>query len=97
VVPLETGPRGKRVLRPPVQERTREAAVEALRRIDPKIRETLLQSMRQSDPRLDAAPPDDEAQIFPTRLNLTVLYMPGDTNARPIHVISTHYDFVHGL
>jgi hypothetical protein len=97
VVPLEAGPRGKRVLRPPVQERTREAAVEALHRIDPKIREALLQSMRRGDPRVDAAPPDDEAQIVPTRLNLTVLYVPGDTNARTIHVICPDYDFVHGL
>jgi hypothetical protein len=97
VVPLEAGPRGKRVLRPPVQERTREAAVEALRRIDPKIRETLLQLMRRGDPHVDAAPPNDEAQIAPTRLNLTLLYMPGDTNARSIHVICPDYDFVHGL
>jgi hypothetical protein len=97
VVPLEAGSRGKRVLRPPVQERTREAAVASLRRIDPKIRETLLQLMRRSDPRLEAVPPEDEAQIFPTRLNLTVMYMPGDTNARGLHVIDLGSDYEHGL
>jgi hypothetical protein len=97
VVPLEPGPQGKRVPRPTVQERTREAAVQALRRIDPQIRETLLQWARRGDPRVDAAPPDDPAQIFPTRLNLTFVYIPGDTNARGIHVIDPDSNFSHGL
>jgi hypothetical protein len=97
VVPLEPGPQGKRVPRLAVQERTREAAIQALRRIDPQIRETLLQWARRDDPRVDAAPPDDAAQIFPTRLNLTFVYIPGDTNARGIHVIDSGSNFSHAF
>jgi hypothetical protein len=29
----------------------------------------------------------EEEQIFPIRLNLTIIYIPGDTSARPIRVI----------
>jgi hypothetical protein len=71
-----------------VRERTREAAVQAVRRVDPQIREALLQTMRRHDPRLQAAPPDEEAQIFPTRLSLVVVYIPGASNPRRIYVLS---------
>ena len=59
---LAPGPNGRRVLMPPVRERTREAALQAVCRI------------------LPAAEP---AQIFPTELNLTILYFPGVSNRRP--------------
>jgi hypothetical protein len=92
VVPLGPGPQSKRVPRPPVKERTREAVVQALRRVDPGIREKVLQLVRQADPRLKAVPPSEEEQIFPTRLNLTVIYIPGDTSARTIRVIDPGND-----
>jgi hypothetical protein len=88
VVPMTAGPQGRRVLRPPVREQTREAALQALRRVDPKIRETLLQEMRRRDPRLETAPPADEAQIFPTKLSMVIIYVPGASNARSIHVLT---------
>jgi hypothetical protein len=84
VVPLEPGPQGRRALVPPVRGRTREAALQALLQIDPQIREALLRSWRRADPRAEAAPPAWEAQIHPTRLDLTVIYIPGTSNSRPI-------------
>jgi hypothetical protein len=87
IVPLDPGPQGRRVLRLPVRERTREAALQALRRVDPKVREALWQERRRRDPRLGAAPPDDEAEIFPTKLSMVILYLPGTSNGRPIHAL----------
>jgi hypothetical protein len=87
VIPLEPGPQGRRVLRPIVQERTREAAVQAVRRIDPGLREALLEAVRRADPRLEASSfVVEEAQIYPTRLDLCFVYMPGATNARGIQL-----------
>jgi hypothetical protein len=79
-----------------VRERTREAALQALRRVDPQVREALVQAIRRADPRVDATPPVDEAQIFPTGLNLKIVYVPGATNARPIQVITTLGEIRHG-
>jgi RNA polymerase sigma-70 factor (ECF subfamily) len=39
VIPLEPGPEGRRMPRPPVRQRTREAALQAARRIDPQVTE----------------------------------------------------------
>jgi hypothetical protein len=85
VVSLEPGPQGKRVPRPPVQERTREAALQSLRRVDPKVRAAIWEALRHDDPRV-ASPADEAAEIFPTQLNLTILYIPGATNARSFHL-----------
>jgi hypothetical protein len=86
-VPMVPGPQGRRVLRPPVRERTWEAALQAVRRVDPAIREALLQSLCRNDPRLEAAPHVvEEDQIHPTRLDLVVVYVPGLANARGLHV-----------
>jgi RNA polymerase sigma-70 factor (ECF subfamily) len=82
----------ERILRPSVQERTREGALQALRRADPQIREAVLQTMRRSDPRLQAAPPDEETQIFPTRLSLAVVYIPGGAPAPYIHVVTSDHN-----
>src|SRR5205807_2243007 len=81
-----------RILRPSVQERTREAALRALRRVDSQIREAVLQAMRRTDPRLPVAPPDEETQIFPTRLSLAMVYIPGGARARLIHVVTEAHD-----
>ena len=47
VVPIEPGLEGRRVLRPPLRERTREAALAAVRRLDPRLREAALYSVRE--------------------------------------------------
>jgi hypothetical protein len=87
VIPLEAGSQGRRVLRPIVQERTREAAVQAVRRVEPHLREALLESVRRGDSRVEASPyAIEEQQIFPTRLDLCFLYMPGATNARGLRL-----------
>jgi RNA polymerase sigma-70 factor, ECF subfamily len=96
VVPLEPGPRGRRVPRPPVRERTRDAAIQAVRRVDPQLRNALLQAMCRADPRVAAAPPSEEAQVFPSRLDLKIIYVPGATNAREIVVIWSQANARHG-
>jgi RNA polymerase sigma-70 factor, ECF subfamily len=89
VVPLETG---RRVPRPPVQERTREAALRALGRIDPSIREALIRKGRQADPRVEQAPPSEQAQIVPTELRLTIFYIPGARDGRGVHYLYSGHD-----
>jgi hypothetical protein len=87
VVPMEPGRQGRRILRPAVRERTREAALQAVRRIDPQIREALLQHARRDDSRVEAGPRAiEEEQIFPTRLDLQFIYIPGASNERAIRV-----------
>jgi hypothetical protein len=59
-----------------------------VRRIDPPLREVLLQAVRRADPRVEATPHAvEENQIVPTRLDLAFIYIPGDTNARPVYEI----------
>jgi Putative zinc-finger len=87
VVPIEPGPQGRRVLRPRVRERTREAALQTVRRIDPQIREALRQAAQRADPRAAQAPIDEATEIFPTRLNLAFLYVPGTANWRCIRTV----------
>jgi RNA polymerase sigma-70 factor (ECF subfamily) len=84
VVSLEPGPQGRRALVPLVRGRTREAALQALMQVDPPIREALMRSIQRADPRAEAVPPAWESLIHPTRLDLTVVYIPGMSNARPI-------------
>src|SRR5262249_25673912 len=86
-VPMTLGPEGRRALRPPVRERTREAVLQAVRQGDPAIREAVLQALCRHDPPPEAAPPVvEEDQIHPTRLDLVVVYVPGLGNARGLHV-----------
>jgi hypothetical protein len=98
VVPLEPGPRGRRAPRPAIQERTRTAALEAVRRVDPSLRQALLQAARRANPRLDDSLRVIEAdQIFPTELGLTIVYIPGATNVRDLHVRCTDANYNPGL
>ena len=92
VVPIEPGLEGRRVLRPPLRERTREAALAAVRRLDPRLREAALYSVREWFSMHQ--PPSEgegriplEAQVFPTELGLTFVYIPGLSNARPIRIL----------
>jgi RNA polymerase sigma-70 factor (ECF subfamily) len=66
---------------PGVRERTREAALEALRRLDPQIRAAVRATLQGWVER-GAIPsttdlPSEEAQIVPTRLDLATIYIPG--------------------
>ena len=90
VVPVEPGPQGRRVPRPIIRERTREAALQALRRLDPHLREAAFQTVRESlDPQGQTARTAPlEAQIFPTELRLTFIYIPSASNARRIRISS---------
>jgi hypothetical protein len=88
VAPMETGRQGRRVLRPVVQAPTWGAALQELRRVDPHVREAVLQAAGRADPRIAQAPPAEEAQIAPTQRNLAIVYVPGGSNARPLHVIT---------
>jgi RNA polymerase sigma factor (sigma-70 family) len=85
VVPLKPGRDGWRVPRPSVRERTREAALQAVRRLDPQVRDAAVHA-RQLPGRAQEAerPIPLEAQIFPSELSLTVVYIPGASNALPI-------------
>ena len=67
---------------------------EALRRVDPRIREAVLKAMRRSEPRFESAPSDVEAQVFPTCLSLAMVYIPGGAHARLIHVVTRDHDMV---
>jgi hypothetical protein len=76
LVPMSPGPESRFVVRPKVRERTREAALAALRRLDPGIRSAVLAASGRLDPRLLQNPPPEEAQIVPTDLNLATIYVP---------------------
>jgi hypothetical protein len=85
VIPLELSPRGRRVPRPPVRERTREATLQAVRRVDPELRKALLAAVCRGDSRLPVSPHVvEEDQIVPTKLDLAFVYIPGSTNARDL-------------
>jgi hypothetical protein len=88
VVPMKPGRDGWRVPRPTVRERTRELALQALRRVDPQIREAAVHTWALPD-QPDAArrPPPLEAQIFPTELSLTFVYIPGRSNGLPLYTV----------
>jgi hypothetical protein len=96
VVPLQPGREGRRALRPSVRERTREATLQAVRRFDPWLREAMAQAVTRADPRLEAAARSDEQGIAPTRRSLTIIYIPGLVNNRPIHVLRAAQDLTTG-
>jgi hypothetical protein len=77
IAPLEPPPDGRWLLVPVVRERTREAALQALRQVDPQIREAVWKAALRYNPRLEPASASEEAQIVPSKLDLTTLYIPG--------------------
>jgi hypothetical protein len=76
LVPVDPGPHARLIPRPLVRERTREAALRALRRVDPQVRAAVIAAAGRSDPRLMTALASDESQIVPTDLNVTLIYLP---------------------
>jgi hypothetical protein len=60
----------------------------SVRQVDRQIREALLKARRWADPRLEAAlHVVEEDEIFPTRLDLIVVYVPGTANNRPLRYL----------
>jgi hypothetical protein len=87
VLPEEPGPQGQRVLRAPVRERTREAALAAARRAEPQVRQALVMLARsQQLPEKEVDRSLQEAEVVLTRLYLTIVYIPGASNKHPLHV-----------
>jgi Putative zinc-finger len=82
-LPVGRGPHVKRLMMPHIRERTREAALEAARRLGPQIRQALLQRMQLISPQIDEAQmvPQD-AQITATRLGLAFAYIAGTSSDR---------------
>jgi hypothetical protein len=83
------GAEGKWPTVPAVRERTREAALQALRRIDPQIR-AAVQATALADAGRAVGPatvtlPSEERQIVPTQLNLTTILIPGNARSRLIY------------
>jgi hypothetical protein len=93
---LTPEPTGRRVLLPPIRARTREAALAAARRLDPRLREAIIQALRRSDPRSPASMTVDESEIIPTRAELTIVYIPGLTNRRPLRILRSGQDLTSG-
>jgi len=76
IVPLEPGPQGRRALVSPIQERTRDAALQAARRLSLPVSEAVLPVLRRSDPQFELArlvPQPD--QIVPTEMDLKIAYV----------------------
>src|SRR5262249_43321926 len=96
VVPLEPGLQGRRVLMPPMRGASKEAALAAARQLDPHLREAAVQALRRDDPRSTAGPTVDEAEVVRTRLNLTVVFIPGLTNQRALHILRPGQDLRSG-
>jgi hypothetical protein len=89
VVVVEPGRDGHWLPRPSVRERTREAVMQAVRHIDPKLREAAVHTARhlRAQP-LQEPPVPLEEQIYPSQLGLAFIYIPGASNARPIHTVN---------
>lgn len=88
MLPLQRGPQGERVFIQPVRERTREAALQAARRLVPQVSETALLDARTHDPQFEVSQmTPQEGQIVPTELDLAIIYTPGSTNKHPTVVL----------
>jgi hypothetical protein len=84
-------PNGRRVLMPPIRERTREAALREARRAFPPVTEAMLQAYRQLGPDAEETKLiPQEAQIFPTELDLVIVYISGASTAHGIHWVRPH-------
>jgi hypothetical protein len=58
--------------------------------VDRSLREALLQAVNRTVPGVGSdLQAFDAAQIFPSRLDLVYVFVPGATNARPIYVMDT--------
>jgi hypothetical protein len=93
VVSLEPGPEGRRMILPPVRERTREAALKAARRVFPPVTEGMLQVAWRRKPQISAVDMLPQAsEIYPTELSLILVYIPGTSNARPVRIVGPGFN-----
>jgi hypothetical protein len=53
--------------------------------------------MRRSDPRTGGVAEVEEAEIIPTRMELTVIYIPCSTMKRPLHILRAVQDLTSGM
>jgi RNA polymerase sigma-70 factor, ECF subfamily len=84
---LGPGREDRRVPRPFLVARTRQELLTAVRQIDAGLREALFQAARRDIPQgPDTLATFEEQQVFPTRRDLTFIYIPSATNARSITV-----------
>jgi hypothetical protein len=84
---IEPGPEGRREPRAPIRERTREAALEALHRVQAHLQEPILKLFRYHQmPAEEAEKWLRNMEVRRTRLYLAIVYIPGSSNKRPLHV-----------
>jgi hypothetical protein len=91
VLTVEPGPQGRRELRAPIWGRTREEALQALRREEPHLREAFQKLARSRHI------PDEEMEkrfqkldVSPTGYYLAIVYIPGGSSLRrPIHMFDS--------
>jgi hypothetical protein len=94
VVPSEPG---RRAPRTPLRARSRSAALQAAQQIAAPVREGILRAVRELTPAVpEAQLAPQEAQVRPTELELTIVYIPGASHARAIRMVSSRRDFVNG-
>jgi hypothetical protein len=75
---------GKRVPRPPLRERTREAALQAARRYFPPFAQPMVKAERAFAPGVTAAQlTPQEKDVVPTTLELQITYFPGSSHRHP--------------
>ena len=82
---------GRRVLMPPVRERTPEAALRTARKLFPPVTEAMLQAWRRYWPDVSAemiVPQPEE--IAPTELDLVIVYIPSLSTAHSIRWVRTN-------
>jgi hypothetical protein len=84
LMPVEPG---RRAVRPPIRERTREAVLQRLATVDPKLRSAIWESRRRDDSGF-RPPADDAAEVSPTSLHLLLIYVPGSAHKHPIRIFS---------
>jgi RNA polymerase sigma factor (sigma-70 family) len=88
VVVVEPGREGHWRPRPLLRDRTRQAVMEAVLRLDPTLRERAMHVIRSRQ--TTAEPPAPlEAQIFPTDLSLNIAYLPAASNRLPLHIVGS--------
>jgi hypothetical protein len=84
---IEPGPEGRREPHAPIRERTREAARQALREVQSRMREIFLKfAPKQQVPIEEAEKVLQKMEVSPTQLYLAIVYIPGTSNRRPIHM-----------
>jgi hypothetical protein len=89
----EHGRHGRWEPRPSVRAGTREEVVQALRGLDPAIRDGAVHRHPMRAKELASDPPSPvplEEQVFPTALNVVFIYVPSGSNDQAIHIVGRY-------